>query len=212
MNRKKPVMDKRAHMDVEFSYLNSEKQDLGETLSKMDVTLSDSYDSNEDDLNAKLNHCNEQYQEIINPGGLPNAVYYATPNAIREIMGFKPEYGIYPLEDMVVEFDEGQINKRIMGGEVYIFQGGLEPSIETLSEEYSVRKYLLANYEDKKDLDAIKNFVEVNVDSPLRTDSVMVSDLDEKTRKKINNLEYGGSNHDPWEPIEHAWEDDHARD
>ena len=212
MNRKKPVMDKRAHMDVEFSYLNSEKQDLGETLSKVEVTLPNSYDSKEDDLNAKLNGGNEQYQEIINPGRLPNAVYYATPNAIREIIGFKRVYGVYPLEDIVVEFDEGQINKRIMDRDVYIFQGDLEPSIETLSEEYSVRKYLLANYESKKDLEKIKNFVEVNVDSPLRTDFVLVGDLDEKTRKKINNPEYGGSSHDPWEPFEHAWEDEHTRD
>ena len=209
-------MNKREQINKEFDYFDAEKQDLGEMLSNIGVALPDSSGSvnssyekkNDGEFNVGI----EKYNEIIKTDNLPNANYIATPSAIREIMGIKREYGVYPLEKLIVDFDECQVSQKISEGRIYLISTFSDSVVEGLGHEPNMEKYILANYEDEDVLKDIKGFVEVKTNSPLETDIISICDLDKQTQKKINNLKYGGSTHDLWEPFDHAWEDEHARD
>ena len=71
---------------------------------------------------------------------------------------------------------------------------------------------VLASHEDLERLVDTRGFLELCISFPLPGDTLSVGDLDLATQKKINNFEYGGTTHDFFEPTNHEWENEHAKE
>ena len=168
-------------------------------------------DLSSDKTNVPSYEGNGDYQEVISLGNHPTTTYQFSLEAVKELSKVvgEPEYNSETLETLTRD----AIRKDL----VYVKQAGFkeERLFNHLGREVielNPIKYILASYERGEDLTENDSFLEVQTNDPLPGDIICIDYLDLPTKKKLNNLEYGGSNHDFFEPIAHEWENEHYND
>ena len=153
----------------------------------------------------------EEYSEVMIGVEYPETKYIFSSLALKEVskLAGEQDYDYKSLESLTKQALYEEI--------VYLKKGGFKEKIvldhlgNKLTEIESIT-YVLAGHEDLEKLVDTNNLLELYTSFPLPGDTLAVGDLDLATQKKINNFEYGGTTHDFFEPTNHEWENEHAKE